>query len=893
MASPFGCGGLDELPNLIGEVDVPIAWPASYRPEDAVADAFGPAWSPHAVPVQVQLTNYRLKLVEPAAHGATLYVTVCGGHDLKPCDSGGKSDPYALLSVTGRYHRSLRHPKRTSVRKNTLDPVWNETFVFENVDAAACLHVSLYDKDRMSQDDFMGEVMVPNVVEATDKNNSGLPRFLTLPVFEGKQRGRGSIRLCVRTEKTQRSLMPPAAKHCSIPLLLIDCVNSSRVDRTIQLGTRTADRVLICFDDPVAAAAAFAAIMSRPRTLDDALCFAACPPGRNPLLPVYQRSGKRSRFHAFSLQGELHRWTTSPRTYWRPASAGDYSMAFRVDHINSEYRLCPTYAEEVIFPALLTREEVESSAAFRSKKRFPCVAWVHPSNGATLVRCSQPQTALGIGKASAAALDRKCLMRFAPAGSSELTICDARPFQNAAANSFAGGGTEYNAAYEGCRCEFLDIENIHEMRKCFDALRAGMGQQGDHDACAAAIAAWLHHVAVLLRGAASVAAAVESGETVVVHCSDGWDRTSQVVSLASLLLDGHYRTIAGLTDLIRKDWLLPGHKFGKRNGLATRQEQREQHDETSPIFPQFLDCVAQLWNVYPRYFEYTPRLLAFILYHSFSGRYVTFLGNCEKERAEMGASSHGVCLWDEILQDPDRWASPCYDIRVSAEPLVPCVVPLRRLAFCEELYSNLGNLWTDSRQTDGGSFLQRVSALGAGGDAEPRRTLSSAISVTSARGRISSGTAEFSYIFCAMYGQDRQPPGPWAMEVELLLRSFTGAPHNFPPRPEVAVPERLIIGDHVEYVIKLTASGSGVSTFVTRRYSKFLQLADSLKAIGTLKIEAPFPPKLLLLSWQCAQCFGVNPAALERRRVHLQTWLRAVVASAASILTADESVCCR
>ena len=29
----------------------------------------------------------------------------------------------------------------------------------------------------------------------------------------------------------------------------------------------------------------------------------------------------------------------------------------------------------------------------------------------------------------------------------------------------------------------------------------------------------------------------------IVHCSDGWDRTAQLVSLAELLLDPYYRTI--------------------------------------------------------------------------------------------------------------------------------------------------------------------------------------------------------------------------------------------------------------------------------------------------------------------------------------------------------------
>ena len=30
---------------------------------------------------------------------------------------------------------------------------------------------------------------------------------------------------------------------------------------------------------------------------------------------------------------------------------------------------------------------------------------------------------------------------------------------------------------------------------------------------------------------------------VVVHCSDGWDRTTQLVALAELMLDPYYRTI--------------------------------------------------------------------------------------------------------------------------------------------------------------------------------------------------------------------------------------------------------------------------------------------------------------------------------------------------------------
>ena len=35
------------------------------------------------------------------------------------------------------------------------------------------------------------------------------------------------------------------------------------------------------------------------------------------------------------------------------------------------------------------------------------------------------------------------------------------------------------------------------------------------------------------------------GVSVIVHCSDGWDRTSQACALAQVMLDGYYRTIQG------------------------------------------------------------------------------------------------------------------------------------------------------------------------------------------------------------------------------------------------------------------------------------------------------------------------------------------------------------
>ena len=72
----------------------------------------------------------------------------------------------------------------------------------------------------------------------------------------------------------------------------------------------------------------------------------------------------------------------------------------------------------------------------------------------------------------------------------------------------------------------------------------------------------------------------------IVHCSDGWDRTTQLTALSMLLLDSYYRTMEGFEVLIEKEWLSCGHKFNDRIGHG---DDKHNDADRSPVFLQFVN----------------------------------------------------------------------------------------------------------------------------------------------------------------------------------------------------------------------------------------------------------------------------------------------------------------
>ncbi|KAI4165324.1 MAG: hypothetical protein LQ342_001192 [Letrouitia transgressa] len=156
-------------------------------------------------------------------------------------------------------------------------------------------------------------------------------------------------------------------------------------------------------------------------------------------------------------------------------------------------------------------------------------------------------------------------------------IVDARPTVNALAMQAVGLGSENMDNYRFATKAYLGIDNIHVMRdslnKVFDTLKESDITPLAPNREALARSGWLKHIAGILDGAALIARQVALQHShVLIHCSDGWDRTSQLSAMSQLCLDPFYRTLEGYITLVEKDWLSFGHMFHHRSGFLSSEK---------------------------------------------------------------------------------------------------------------------------------------------------------------------------------------------------------------------------------------------------------------------------------------------------------------------------------
>lgn len=204
---------------------------------------------------------------------------------------------------------------------------------------------------------------------------------------------------------------------------------------------------------------------------------------------------------------------------------------------------------------------------------------------------------------------------------------------------------------------------------------------------------WLQHMSGLLAASVIVTHAIErNNRPVLIHCSDGWDRTPQIAATAQLCLDPFYRTIDGFRMLVEKEWLSFGHKFGDRCGHGVGSEET---NERCPVFLQWIDCVHQIHKQFPCSFEFSMSYLIKLSQHVHSCLFGTFLCNTMKERLENSIPDRSFSVWPFLTTA--IYKNPLY--QPNREKVLWPAYNVRDLSFWQDVYLGSFNIYQNHEET--------------------------------------------------------------------------------------------------------------------------------------------------------------------------------------------------
>ena len=345
----------------------------------------------------------------------------------------------------------------------------------------------------------------------------------------------------------------------------------------------------------------------------------------------------------------------------------DPKCPFRLCNINKDFKNISTYPQDLVEPKSLSDDVILKASKYRTKGRVPTLSYyfdnkingINSNSISGIWRSSQFKSGLLGSKSN----DDIELIKTIKSLGNNFIIYDARPYINAASNKVKGGGFEDVEQYgNDAKLIFCNIENIHKAREaiekteeiCTDAkIMTNKSFWSQFESTG-----WLDFIMITLKITNEIAKLVSEGNNVLIHCSDGWDRTPQLVATSQVLLDPYYRTFMGFAVLVEKDWLSFGHQFAKRSGMTPKKNEGE--SERSPIFLQFLDIIYQLMIQFPTEFEFNVDYLLFIAKHYNINLFGTFMFNNEEERVKNNARETTPSVWTYLLNNKDKYVNPLY-----------------------------------------------------------------------------------------------------------------------------------------------------------------------------------------------------------------------------------------
>ena len=358
----------------------------------------------------------------------------------------------------------------------------------------------------------------------------------------------------------------------------------------------------------------------------------------------------------------------------------DKDFPLRISTKNENFGFIASYPKYLIEPRKIDDEILENALNFRSEKRVPTLTYYYKNdlNKGTkklisgIWRSSQVASGLWGSKDVG---DIKLLNEISELGD-KLYIFDARPKEDAFLQKVGGYGSEnvnnYDPNPEYIYCE---IRGIRFSKTAFNKIKKLCNDkeimENNNFLSKLEDSGWINFIIKVLKTSTKISELVMEGNNVLVHCSEGWDRTPQLVSISQILLDPYFRTFEGFAILFEKDFVSFGHKFAIRSGITENKFKKK----TNQVILQYLDCVYQLLMQFPSEFEFTSEFLLFIAKYYDTNLFGTFLFDNEKQREEKHAKTETASIWTYLLgehfENKEKYLNRLYDKEKVTKILTP------------------------------------------------------------------------------------------------------------------------------------------------------------------------------------------------------------------------------
>ena len=358
----------------------------------------------------------------------------------------------------------------------------------------------------------------------------------------------------------------------------------------------------------------------------------------------------------------------------------DKGFPLRISNINENFEVSESYPKYLIEPRQIQDNQLILAAKCRPKKRVPTLTYNYKND----LYKGQKKLISGIWRSSQVKKlvvedkkneDIRLINEISNLGY-KFYIFDARSPSEAFRNKIMGRGNEkvsnYNQKPEYIYCGINKVQIANDaFNKITELTNDKEIMENKNFLSELEDSGWVNFIMTVLRRTKEISKLVSEGNNVLIHCSDGWDRTPQLCTISQILLDPYFRTFEGFAVLFEKDFVSFGHKFAVRSGIYDKEIEKK----TNPVILQLLDCVYQLLVQFPSEFEFTSEYLLFIAKNNDINLFGTFLFNNEKEREEKHAKTETASIWTYLLgehfENKEKYLNRLYDKEKVTKILTP------------------------------------------------------------------------------------------------------------------------------------------------------------------------------------------------------------------------------